>query len=59
MLAGLSGGLALDHAVKAGLQAAALSLQSMSAVSSCVDPSLLQPETIQQRVPSNSVLVHL
>ena len=51
MLSGIHMGLSIDLSVKAGLNIAYMSLQSMSAISSELQPSLLQPENIRQWAP--------
>ena len=51
VLAGINSGLTYDLSIKAGLNAAYLSLQSTTAVSSELNPELLKEENIRTWAP--------
>lgn len=57
MLAGIQGGLSNDFAIKAGLNAANLSLQSVTAISSKLTPELVKMEHIVQWAPWESTSI--
>lgn len=59
MLTGISSGLTHDLSVKAGLNAAYLSLQSSTAISSQLTPQLLQVENINQWAPWDARVVSM